>query len=38
MLTILKPGVVRFDEDLLTNSKVPFETLIRCGTRVGVAI
>jgi hypothetical protein len=29
---------VRFDDDLLTNSNIPMETLLKMGMRVGVAV
>lgn len=35
ILTLFKPNTVRFDGDLLENSRNQLETLVRMGTRVG---
>ena len=36
-LLVFQPGAVRFDEDLVTNSRSPIETLVRVGVRIGQA-
>ncbi|GAA5867646.1 hypothetical protein JCM3774_001544 [Rhodotorula dairenensis] len=38
IVVLFKPNTVRFDDDLLANSKNSIETLIRMGTRIGRAV
>ena len=35
VITIISPGLVNFDKDLLENSRLPIETLLCAGNRVG---
>lgn len=37
IVCLWEPGVVRFDEDLVENSRHSLETLVRVGMRIGVA-
>ena len=36
-LVLFRPGTVTFDRDLITNSAKPIETLVKVGSRIGVA-
>ncbi|BGP57647.1 phosphatidylserine decarboxylase [Rhodotorula sphaerocarpa] len=38
IVVLFKPNTVKFDEDLLANSRNSIETLIRVGTRIGRAV
>ncbi|GAA5985204.1 hypothetical protein JCM10908_002568 [Rhodotorula pacifica] len=38
IVVLFKPNTVRFDDDLLANSKNSIETLIRMGTKIGRAV
>jgi len=37
VLTLFKPGTIKFDEDLLVNSGKPIETLLKVGDRIGIS-
>ena len=37
IVALFEPGKVKFDEDLVNNSKASLETLIRMGSRIGRA-
>lgn len=37
LLTLFPPGSITFDEDLVTNSSLPLETLLQMGMRVGTS-
>jgi len=36
ILTLFKPNVIQYDEDLLLNSTKPIETLVKVGDRIGI--
>jgi len=38
VICLFERGAVRFDEDLVKNSKKPLETLVKCNTKIGKAM